>query len=429
LVSSASPPLADALVAASRVIARVLDGGSLSTALAASDGVSNSGHPALRAAVQDLSYTALREYGFVERIVAPLVTRTPTPILRALLYAAITELRERPGTVHAIVDQSVVAAGRLAGMQAKGFVNAVLRRYLREADRLVAEVEATEEGRWRHPQWWIDRVRRAYPDAWREVLAADNQHPPMTLRVNVRRTDRAGYLSRLQAGGIDARAVGEQGVRLAKPVRVDIVPGFRDGLVSVQDAGAQLAAPLLDVKDGMRVLDACAAPGGKAAHLLELASLDLTALDTDPVRLGRVHENFERLGLVGRILVGDARDPARWWDGRPYQRALADVPCSASGVVRRHPDIRWLRREDDLARFGQTQAQLLDALWQVLAPGGKLLYATCSVFAEENAAQVDGFLARRPDASRVPIEGLAAGPLVPDEDHDGFFYALLKKSD
>jgi len=212
-------------------------------------------------------------------------------------------------------------------------------------------------------------------------------------------------------------------------VPVDQLPGFADGLVSVQDAGAQLAAHLLDVQDGMRVLDACAAPGGKSAHMLELADVDLLALDKDSLRLQKVGENLDRLQLSAKLLAGDAADPPDWWDGTPFQRILADVPCSASGVVRRHPDIKWLRRPEDIVGFSQQQGQILSALWHTLAAGGKLLYATCSIFPQENRAVVSAFLREHSDARQLPLSvpGMNEGQLLPNDQHDGFYYALLEK--
>jgi 16S rRNA (cytosine967-C5)-methyltransferase len=232
----------------------------------------------------------------------------------------------------------------------------------------------------------------------------------------------------LAAEGIEARQVGPCAVQLGTPRPVDAVPGFDAGLASVQDAGAQLAAPLLDVAAGQRVLDACAAPGGKSAHLLELAAVDLTAVDADEQRLDRVRATLARLGLSARVTAGDAGEPASWWDGRPFQRILLDAPCTASGVVRRYPDIKWLRRAEDVVGFAKSQARLLDALWRLLEPGGKLLYATCSVFHAENGAVVAGFLKRQADALRLAAPGLADGQLLPDAEHDGFYYALLQKN-
>ena len=238
-------------------------------------------------------------------------------------------------------------------------------------------------------------------------------------------------MTQLAAAGIAARALDATAILLDKPVPVERIPGFGEGFCSVQDWGAQTSAGLLDVKDGMRVLDACAAPGGKAAHLLETAQVDLTALDADAVRAARITDNLRRLGLTATVKVGDAREVDTWWDGRPYDRILADVPCSASGVVRRHPDAKWLRRESDIAGFAATQRAIIDALWRTLAPGGKMLYASCSVFGEENARQVEAFIGRHVDARRLPIPGTATRDAqlhhLPDAEHDGFYYALLQK--
>jgi 16S rRNA (cytosine967-C5)-methyltransferase len=261
----------------------------------------------------------------------------------------------------------------------------------------------------------------------------------MCLRVNRRRTastvpgDTAShnFLRRLDAAGIAARALDATAILLEKPVPVERIPGFAEGLCSVQDWGAQVAAELLDVQDGMHVLDACAAPGGKAAHLLEIAQLDLTALDADATRADRITDNFRRLGLAAMVKVGDARAVDDWWDGRPYDRILADVPCSASGVVRRHPDAKWLRRESDVAGFAATQRSIVESLWRTLAPGGKMLYATCSVFREENAGQVEAFIGRHADARRLPMSVTSTRDAqphhLPDAEHDGLYYALLQK--
>lgn len=392
-------------------------------------------HPALspqqRAAVQDLSYGALRHYGQL-RGVLDLLLQKPLQdqSVRSLLLVALYQLEHGKATPYSVVDNAVRAIHVLRKTSAKGLVNAVLRNFLRRRESLMEEACATEEARFSHPQWWIDKLRGQYPADWAEILAADNRHPPMALRVNRRRSSVGQYLELLREHGIAARAMGESGVLLDRPTGVDSLPGFAEGLVSVQDAGAQYAAPLLDARDGMRVLDACAAPGGKTAHLLECADIELTALDNDPQRLQKVEQNLHRLGLQARCLAGDAASPGQWWDGRPYDRILADVPCSASGVVRRHPDIKWLRRDTDIAQFAAQQARMLDALWRCLGGGGKLLYATCSVFGEENRRQIAAFLARHADARLLPLPGLAEQDLqlLPDDFHDGFYYALLAKS-
>jgi 16S rRNA (cytosine967-C5)-methyltransferase len=417
-----TPPLAEVLAGASRAVARVLGGASLTVAL-------DEGAPGTaRAAVQDLAYATLRDYGAPQAIIAALA-REPIPDrgVQALLLCALHELRHERRAPHTVVDEAVTACAKLGHGAARGLVNALLRNYLRRREALEADARRSETGRFGYPQWWIDRVRRAHPQDWEAVLAVGNAHPPMTLRVNRRRVTVDGYLARLAGAGIGAARIGESAVRLEKPRRVDELPGFVDGDVSVQDAGAQLAAPLLDARNRMRVLDACAAPGGKTAHLAELADLDLLAIDRDAARVPRIAANLERIGCAATVRVAAAGEPDAWWDERPFDRILLDAPCSASGVVRRHPDIKWLRRAADLAGFAREQARLLDALWRVLAADGKLLYATCSVFAEENEAVVDAFLARCPDARRLPLRGLGDGRLLPDGEHDGFFYAAFAK--
>jgi 16S rRNA (cytosine967-C5)-methyltransferase len=420
-----SPPLADTLAAASRVVARVIAGRSLGAALAEDDTSSSPNRPA----VTDAVYGTLRDYGAPEAIIDAIARNgVSDPELRALLLCALHELRHERRAPHVVVDQAVAACGRLGRGAARGFVNAALRNYLRRREALERDAGRSDSARHAYPAWWIDRVREAYPAEWPAILAAGNTHPPLTLRVNRRRTNVETFLARLGAAGIPARRVGEWAVRLEKPRPVDEIPGFAQGEVSVQDAGAQLAAPLLEPRAGMRVLDACAAPGGKTGHLAELADLELVALDRDPARLARIGANLARLALTAEVRTADAADVERWWDRRPFDRVLADVPCSASGVVRRHPDLKWLRRAADVREFARTQLGLLEALWRVVAPGGKLLYATCSVFPEENHSVVAAFAARRGDARRLDLAGLAAGQLLPDDDRDGFFYALLEKT-
>jgi 16S rRNA (cytosine967-C5)-methyltransferase len=387
--------------------------------------------PQQRALFQDMSYGTLRHYGTLQAILARLLQKPlHDESVRHLLLVALYQLVYTHTQPHAVVDHAVKTTQALRKTSAKGLVNAVLRSFLRQREHLLTDAaSASEEGRFSHPQWWIDKLRCQYPEAWEQVLAAGNQHPPMTLRVNCRQTSLAAYMLQLADAGIDARAVGSSGLLLGRPLAVDKLPGFSQGLVSVQDAGAQLAANLLDVSDGMRVLDACAAPGGKTAHLLELADVELTALDHDAKRLQKVEQNLGRLGLRAKCVVGDAAQLSQWWDGRKFQRILADVPCSASGVVRRHPDIKWLRRESDIAQFAVQQAHILDALWHCLEQGGKLLYATCSVFSEENHQQIEAFISRHADARLLSLPERAEQglQLLPDHEHDGFYYALIAK--
>lgn len=420
---------------ASTVIGNVLAGRSLDAELAALW----RRHPGLsaqrRAATRDICFGTLRFLGRIDALLRALLDK---PLhdekLRCLLRAALYQLEHTRAAPHAVVDHAVRACEQLRLAAAKGLTNAVLRNFLRRRTPLLAEAQRTDPGRYSHPQWWIDKLRHQYPQQYAAILEASNLHPPMTLRVNRRRGTVADYLALLANNGIAAQQVSASAVRLAKPVAVERIPGFSEGLVSVQDAAAQRAAPLLAADDGMRVLDACAAPGGKTAHILELADVDLVALDRDDARLERVRSNLARLGLTARVVCGDACEPHGWWDGRPFDRILADVPCSASGVVRRHPDIKWLRRAADIARFAQRQQRILEALWRLLASGGKLLYATCSVFHEENQHQVARFLERHRDAQPLMFPGAethlqqAAGQILPDEQHDGFFYALLHKN-
>ncbi len=386
-----------------------------------------------RGAIQDISYGVLRFYGQLDKLLLSLLKKPLSDeSLRYLLLVGLYQLQYSKAPSHAVVDHAVSAAGFLRGGKgAQGLVNAVLRNFIRRRDVLLTQVLDSEVGRYSHPQWWIDKLRSQYPQNYQAVLAADNQHPPMTLRVNQRRIDVVKYRQLLVEQNMPVELLWNGALKLIQPVSVDKLPGFADGLVTIQDAGAQLAASFLNLQDGMRVLDACAAPGGKSTHILEQAKVALTVLDNDPARLVRVEQNLDRLKNKGvNIICGDAAIPEVWWNGQLFDRILADVPCSASGVVRRHPDIKWLRRASDMAKFAASQQAILNALWQVLGKDGKLLYVTCSVFSEENQWQIDNFLSRHLDARQLPLsqEGMFDGQLLPDSQHDGFFYALLHKT-
>ena len=420
---------------ASATVAEVAAGRNLNAALAALW----PRHPELtaqqRSAIIDACYGTLRFGIQLEAVLAQLLTTPLTDVkLRWLLLLALYQLQYTRAAPYAVVDHAVQCAASLGAPQARGLINAVLRNFLRKRQALMAKAALSDAGRYAYPQWWIDKLRKLYPPHFAAVLEAGNLHPPFTLRVNRRRIARDEYLALLDRHAIAATALGEDGVTLARALPVERLPGFADGLVSVQDAAAQHAAPLLDVRAGMRVLDACAAPGGKTTHLLEAADIELTALDNDAVRLARVQQNLQREQLHAKLLVGDVNDADKWWDGVLFERILADVPCSASGVVRRHPDIKWLRRAGDITQFALQQARILDSLWRLLASGGKLLYTTCSIFQEENALQVEAFLTRHADAKMLPIRGLKMldgtpeGQLLPDNEHDGFYYALLQKT-
>lgn len=419
-----------AQLGATQVVAQVLGGRNLNQVLAEYLRRHAELTPQQRAIVQDLSYGTLRFYGQLAAMLAPLLHKPlKDERLRFLLLVALFQLQYGKSATHAVVDHAVRAVREL-NPAASGLVNAVLRNFLRQRDALLATAAKNAASRYSYPQWWIDKFKTQYGERAEAILLAGNQHPPMTLRVNQRRTTPADYLVLLAQHGIEASLVASAAILLARPIGVEKLPRFFDGMVSVQDAGAQYAATLLDAQAGMRVLDACAAPGGKSAHLLELADIQLTALDVDAERLKRVDENLRRLQLTATLQVGDAATPSSWWDGQLFDRILADVPCSATGVVRRHPDIKWLRRPADIAGFAHQQTQILEALWHVLASGGKLLYATCSMMGEENQQVVQNFLKQHTDAHELPLHPdlPERGQLLPDDQHDGFFYALLQKS-
>ncbi len=390
--------------------------------------------PQQRAVAQDLSYGTLRFYGAIEALLDQLLQKPLEDAkLQCLLLVAIYQLQYDKAASHTVVDQAVRAASQSKKTWAKGLVNGVLRNFLRQQPELVANLKDNEFATYSYPAWWVTKLKYQYPDNWQSMLEAGNQHPPMTLRVNQRQISVADFVSKLEAEGIVSQALGANAVTLDKPIPVDRIPGFSAGEASVQDYAAQVAGYALDLKDGQRVLDACCAPGGKTGQILELADVDLVAVDNDVTRIALTQSNIERLKLKATLLVGDAANSVDWWDGKPFDRILADVPCTAAGIVRRHVDIKWLRREADIASFTKQQAQILPSLWQVLAKGGKLLYVTCSVFQEENQRQIDSFLKLHADAEQLPLDQPLAGlilnngQLLPSAQHDGLFYALLQK--
>jgi 16S rRNA (cytosine967-C5)-methyltransferase len=399
----------------------------------------------LKPGVQSLVFHVLRSLGRAEALRQLLATRTPRPPADALLCTALALAwrdDEAPYEAFTLVNQAVEAAKRSPVTQAQAsFINACLRRFLREREQLVALTDQNPVALWNHPQWWIDRVQKDWPNDWQDILRANNSQAPMTLRVNAKKTSVKLYLQALHDCGLDGVPAGKWGVTLSQAKPVQILPGFLTGVVSVQDGAAQLAAPLLltglNSSSPLRVLDACAAPGGKTVHLLEQVECQVTALDVDADRCVRIHETLGRLGLTAKVLVADAAKPTVWWDGQAFDAILLDAPCSASGIVRRHPDVRWLRRASDIAQLAIIQAQLLKSLWAVLKPGGRLLYCTCSVFLEEGEKQVQLFLASQKGATLLA----SPGHLLPSNalnsrtdqdnligDHDGFYYALLEKN-
>jgi 16S rRNA (cytosine967-C5)-methyltransferase len=406
----------------------------------------------LRPGVQALSFHVWRWLGTAEIIKSYLAKRAPPPDADALLCVALAILCGESATLHyepfTLVDQAVEAAKRHAHTSASSsFINACLRRYLREKDVLTQKAQTHPVALWNHPQWWIKRLKTDHPNSWQEILQSNNAHAPLSLRINTRKMNVAGYLKAYNAinsiAKNDIKQAGRFGVSSTKALPIHDVLGFSDGTVSVQDAAAQLAAPLLlngmNLSAQSRVLDACAAPGGKTTHLLEIADCAVTALDIDAERCDLIHQNLNRSGLTATVLVADAAKPDTWFDplkDELFDAILLDAPCTASGIVRRHPDIRWLRRETDVAQLAAIQRNLLATLWKLVKPGGRLLYCTCSVFKAEGRDQVELFISNNKNAVLLPSPGhlipknSAKTSVVTDNDltnHDGFFYALFEK--
>jgi 16S rRNA (cytosine967-C5)-methyltransferase len=399
----------------------------------------------LRPGVQALSFQVLRQLGRAVALREALAAKASPPAADALLCSALAlcwNEADAPYPVHTLVNQAVEAARQQHQTKAQsGFINACLRRFMRERVELVAKTDHQTVAQWNHPVWWIEQLKKDHPQYWQDLLKMAQKAPPMTLRVNSQHHTVASYQRQLAEMGLTAQPVGQDGLQLATAVPVQQLPGFAQGHVSVQDAAAQVSARLLlqgmDTEQPWRILDACAAPGGKTGHLLELCpNAQVLALDVDEKRCERIHQNLKRLGLKAEVKAADAGLPEMWWDGHHFDAILLDAPCTASGIVRRHPDVRWLRRPTDSAQLAKTQAKLLMSLWPLLKPGGKLLYCTCSVFKAEGDETVQAFLKRNTDADLHPSPGhLIPGQTpkgLPVEDnalgeHDGFYYALLEK--
>lgn len=404
-------------------------------------------------AVQDMAYQTVRRLGTGLALARILNNKPAAPELQAIQLVALEQLISERRAPAIVIDQVVEACKADPVLRfSAGFLNAVLRRFLRERDALLGRVNREDEARYNLPDWWLELLRRDHPQQWSSIVTQSQRQAGMTLRVNQRISSVADYAARLQAAGMAHQVLGlgdpsrrdmaTPAIRLEQPVDVQRLPGWSEGLVSVQDLGAQLAAPLLQVQAGHRVLDACAAPGGKSAHLLEQQDIGLVALDIDAQRTRRIGENLQRLGLMRdtvQVKVGDAAQPRGWWDGQPFDRILADVPCSASGIVARHPDIPWLRRRRDIATLSGQQLKILGALWSLLKPGGKLLVCTCSVFRDEGeylleramrelrGAQAEGLTWSFETSVAVRLGHLLPTRL-PSREHDGFFYARLTKT-
>jgi len=423
---------------AARALARIVfDGASLRTTLA--ETTPRMADPRDRALLSATLFESTRWWLRLDAAITTLLEKPLPPKardVRALLAVGCAQIAVLEMPDYAVVASCVDAARELGQPRYSGLVNALLRRFVRERASLDARLDADEVSRTAHPRWLIDALRRDWPDDADAILAENNYEAPLTLRVNRRRSDRSALLERLRADDIGATAHDdlEDAIVLDRSTDVTRLPGYAEGLFSVQDGAAQRVVELLDLRDGLRVLDACAAPGGKAAHMLERVDVDLVALDLDAARLPRIHQNLDRLGLRATVAAGDATQPARWWDGCPFDRILLDAPCSATGIVRRQPDIKLHRRADDIAGLAATQTRLLDALWPLLAPGGRLVYATCSLLRAENETVLGHFRANHADASIVPVPatfGRAAGDgrqqLPGVGGMDGFYYAILEK--
>ncbi len=443
--SAPLPPLWQQLHACAVVVAAVRGGASGTAAI-------ESVAPALRAGVQALAFHVWRNAGRAEALRQQLAAKRPPPMVDALLCTALAlawDSAHAPYDAFTLVNQTVEAAKRHPPTRASAnFLNACLRRFLREREALIAATDSNPSAVWNYPAWWIARVQRDHPTAWQTILQMGNQQAPMSLRVNRQKTSVAAYQALLEAAGIDVKiqektAVtpeysAESAIILGKPVPVQRLPHFADGWVSVQDVAAQIAAPLLlqNVLEApattsaapLRILDACAAPGGKTGHLLELAPAHATvlALEIDEKRIPRIHDNLRRLGLTAQVTAANAAQLATWWNGQLFDAILLDAPCTASGIVRRHPDVRWLRRESDVAQLAAMQRNILEQLWTTLRSGGRLVYCTCSVFRAEGSEQINAFLARHADAALLPSSGHLVAETA-HADYDGFFYALLEK--
>lgn len=428
----------DPRATAARIIQQVVDGRSLSDLLGQQlEAVS----PTSRPLVQELCYGVCRWFPRLDAILAHLLERplkSKDGDILALMLMGLYQLLFMRVAPHAAVTETVEAAKRLKKPWAAGLINGVLRRFQREQETILADLEQDPAYQYAHPEWLLAELQSAWPEAWQSIVAAANGRPPMSLRVNLRQGDREAYLALLTAEGIAAEPISDvpSGLVLDSPLDVGVLPGFSEGRASVQDGGAQLAAGLLDLQSGQRVLDVCAAPGGKSCHILEMqpALASLTAVDVDGRRLARVGENLQRLGLKAEVLVGDAADPQGDWAQRQYDRILLDVPCSATGVIRRHPDIKLLRHAEDIPALAELQGRILDAIWPLLAPGGMLLYCTCSLLPMENEQQLTGFLGRQRDAQERIIDAawghrrsIGRQTLPGEQTMDGFYYACLQK--
>ena len=381
-----------------------------------------------------LAYGAIRFLGenqfFIQQLINKKITNKK---IEALLCVALFQLNHEQSTDFTVVNEAVEAAKFINKSWAGSFVNGVLRNFIRQKEKLQTELKNDEAAFYSYPSWWINLIKENYTKDWESILLNGNKHPPLTLRINERKTNLKQYEEKLKSEAISYRVLGNIALELTQPTAVEKIPGFMDGEVSIQDFGAQLAAKLLDLQDGQICLDACSAPGGKTGHMLEIADIELVSIDHQKDRLYKVKENLERLHLHAHLKCSDLTAVNTWWNEKLFDRILLDAPCSASGVVRRHVDIKWLRRPRDIEMFAKQQKAMLEAMWQLLKKGGKLLYATCSIFHGENQKVIDRFIKEHADAKEVKWSvnseySKYENQLIPSENHDGFFYALLEKN-
>lgn len=424
---------------AARVIDAVTNGHSLAVCLP--EALDKINEPRDRAFVQALCYGVCRYYFRLDVVLSHLMQKpmkAKDSDVHALMMVGLYQLMNMQIPPHAAVSETVNAVTALKKPWARGLVNAVLRSWLREKDNLNAVIETDEEAQYMHPAWWIAAIRKAWPEQWQEILTANNMHPPFSLRVNQRHDSRDDYLMTLAEQGLMAHSnqAVQHGIILEKPVAVELLPGFYAGHVTVQDGAAQLAAELMQLSKGQRVLDACAAPGGKLTHILEIQpDAEVVAVEKDKERMASIQENLQRLSLQAKVICADAGELSSWWDQKPFDRILLDAPCSASGVIRRHPDIKLLRQPADIRALAEEQYRLLSTLWQTLTPGGLLVYSTCSIFPEENVAVIKKLITSHADACEEKIQaywGLACEygrQILPGMmEMDGFYYACLRKA-
>ncbi|MCG9625856.1 16S rRNA (cytosine(967)-C(5))-methyltransferase RsmB [Vibrio mediterranei] len=420
--------------AAANILFQVVDKGqSLSSALPLGQ---QQVKPRDQALLQEICFGALRILPRLESVASELMDKPlkgKQRVFHHLILVGIYQIGHMRIPAHAAVGETVEATKTLKGPRLRGLINAVLRNYQRNQEQLDEISVSHNAGKYGHPSWLLKLLQESYPQQWETIVEANNTKAPMWLRVNHQHLNRDDYQALLKNEGIDSTAHSEalDALKLAAPCDVNNLPGFDKGWVSVQDAAAQLSINYLEPKDGELILDCCAAPGGKTAHILERTKdSQVVAIDCDETRLKRVHDNLKRLKLQAKVVCGDARTPREWWQGEQFDRILLDAPCSATGVIRRHPDIKWLRRADDIEALAELQREIFDAMWQQLKVGGTLVYATCSITPQENKEQVKAFLARTDNAQLIDsdIDNPGRQILPGEEDMDGFYYAVLKKA-